>query len=77
MKLEIELRPCLVSRQKALFHRWVDISDIIEPSPLMGGHCGGVVKYTLGLVEYEDGATGLVHPTKIVFKDEKIKEFIF
>jgi hypothetical protein len=77
MKVEIELRPCLVSGQKALFHRWVDISNVIEPSPMIGGHGGGVIKSTLGLIEYEDGATGLVHPTTIVFKDEKIKEFMF
>ncbi len=77
MKIEVELRPCLAAGQKALFHKWVEISNIVEPSPKIGGHSGGIVKSTLGLVEYEDGATGLVYPTNIIFKDEKIKEFMF
>lgn len=77
MKIEIELRPCLASSQKALFHKWIEIRDIVEPSPMIGGHNGGIVSSTLGLIEYDDGAIGMVHPSTIVFKDNKIKDFMF
>lgn len=62
-----EYRPCFVGDKKALFHRWNDISYIVEPSISIGGHGGGVVKHTLGMIEYEDGTIEEVAPRKIKF----------
>ena len=49
MKIEVELRPCKVNGKKALFHTWSNKSKIVDPSPLMGGHNGGVLKWTVGI----------------------------
>ena len=72
-----EVRPCLICDQKALFHRWEDKSQIIEPSVMVGGHNGGVLKYTVAIVEYENGRVAEVLPKNIKFVDGKIKEYAF
>lgn len=77
IKIETELRPCLIDDKKGLFHRWCDISDIIEPSIMKGGHGGGVIKYTVGLVELENGDIKKYLPEQIRFTDEKIKDYCF
>ncbi len=41
--------------------------DVIEPSPMIGGHPGGQIKYTLGLVEYTNGTVEEVVPCSIIF----------
>lgn len=72
-----EYRPCYVDGEKAVFHKWVEYSDIIPPSPMVGGHVGGARKYTLAIVEFESGRIAEVPPTTIKFADNKIKEFAF
>lgn len=72
-----ELRPCYADGKKAFFHKFVEHSRIVEPSPMIGGHNGGVIKYTLAIVEYENGNVDFVDPCKIRFVDEKIKEYAF
>lgn len=72
--VEDHKRPCFVvrddgSKLKAIFHRWSDISEIYAPSPLEGGHPGGVVKGTLAIVELESGQVGTASPEKITFID--------
>lgn len=62
-----EYRPCFVDGEKALFHRWVVISEIIPPSMLRGGHNGGNVTETFALVEFENGEIRLSHPRQIRF----------
>lgn len=64
-----EYRPCMVGDKKALFHRWVHISQIVPPSVLKGGHSGGVIADDVGLVEFEDGSVGKVFAEKIHFLD--------
>ena len=64
-----KLRPCEVSGEKAYFHRWVDKSEILAPSMMIGGHNGGVISATLALVEFEDGRIEECYPHRIVFKD--------
>lgn len=76
-----QYRPCLVKRDcdkwdkkrkgvvKALFHCWVHKSEVVPPSPMMGGHSGGVVSGVLGLVEYEDGTINQIYPSRIKFLD--------
>lgn len=67
-----ELRPCLVDGKYAFFHKWVEKSHIVPPSPMIGGHDGGVIKYALAIVEYENGKIAEVEPTSIQFVDEVI-----
>ena len=71
MKIETKLRPCLVNGEKALFHTWSNKSQIVEPSPLIGGHNGGVLEYTVGIIEYEDGQISECLPSQIKFIDAK------
>jgi hypothetical protein len=72
-----DLRPCIVINRKALFHKWSDKSKIVEPSPMIGGHNGGVLKYTVGIIEYEDGTVTECYPYEIKFVDGKAKEYCF
>ena len=43
IEIKRELRPCLVGGEPALFHMWEERSDVLEPSPLVGGHNGGIL----------------------------------
>ncbi len=72
-----DLRPCYVDGKKALFHKWGEISYIVPPSPMVGGHAGGVVKRTLAIVEYHDGTVAEVEPTSIIFADMILDEYAF
>ena len=73
-----KIRPCIVDEKKALFHCWSQESEIIRPSPLKGGHSGGVVAGTFGIVEFENGDVCKVYPEKITFLDNGIfKEYVF
>lgn len=72
-----DLRPCIVNNRKALFHKWSDKSKIVEPSPMIGGHAGGVLKYTVGIIEYEYGVVTECYPYEIRFVDNKIEEYRF
>lgn len=74
-------RPCLVKRDcgkrgkkgkelvKAFFHCWVHKSEVVPPSPMLGGHSGGIVSGVLGLIENEDGTIDQVYPSRIKFLD--------
>ena len=72
-----EYRPCYVDGKKALFHRWTERSEIIPPSPMIGGHGGGCIKFTSAIIEYDDGSIAEVEPSKIRFADRKINEYKF
>ena len=56
IQIETKLRPCYVSikkgkKEKALFHGWNFVSNVVvEPSPMIGGHPGGVIAYSTGIV---------------------------
>lgn len=81
IKVSIELRPCLIvngdTEKKALFHTWEQNSQIIYPSPMVGGNGGGVVSVIMGIVELEDGSVIRVAPYQIQFIDNKIQEYVF
>lgn len=66
-----ELRPCLVSGKTAFFHKWAEYSDVVAPSPMVGGAPGGVIKSTLAIVEYEGGTVSRCYPEEIKFLDRK------
>lgn len=70
--LSREYRPCMVEgRKKALFHRWVHISQVVPPEITVGGHGGGVVAGVKALVEFEDGTVTEVSPFSVTFLDSK------
>lgn len=75
--LRRELRPCLVKGEKGLFHEWEQFQEIIPPSPLIGGHGGGVIGKVYGLVEFENGEIRRVEPTLIKFTDTNFTEYCF
>jgi hypothetical protein len=65
-----ELRPCIVEEdKKALFHCWSNTSKVVPPSMMIGGHIGGVIADTFGIVEFEDGTVKKVYPPHIRFLD--------
>ena len=70
LEITESLRRCEVDGKAALFHRWCDISEIVPPSVMVGGHGGGVVQDTFGIVEYLDGSVARVKPERIVFITE-------
>lgn len=72
-----ELRPCKAGSLNGLFHRWIEEADVIEPSLMIGGHPGGVVRMTFGIVEFEDGTIDKIVPSKISFLDNKFNEYNF
>lgn len=71
MNIEIRqnLRPCIVNGQKALFHCWKSVSQIVAPSHLKGGHNGGTVTHTVGIIEREDGTVHECYPDDVRFVD--------
>lgn len=64
----VDYRPCIVDGMKATFHRWADKSWIVPPSPMIGGHQGGVVQGVFAIVEMEDGTVREVEPEKVKFE---------
>ena len=73
-----ERRLCVVKERVGYFHGWEHYSDVFAPSLLKGGHPGGTVARTYGLVEFtlpecNNEATGVerVSPTDIVFLDDE------
>ena len=67
MKINSKLRKCIVNNEDAFFHRWFEYSEIVSPSMMVGGHCGGLLKSILGIVEFSDGRVTTVPPTMIHF----------
>lgn len=66
-----KLRACFVEGEgEAYFHEWTKISQIVAPSLLKGGHSGGVISGTLGIVEFAaTGRVATVDPKSIRFTD--------
>lgn len=69
IEIKVPLRPCLVGTTKALFHCWSNRAYVVKPSPLRGGHQGGQVWGTYGIVELEDGSVLEALPCNIKFLD--------
>lgn len=71
---DIERRACIARGKNALFHKWTTRKQVIGQSPMIGGHPGGQIEFTFGLVEYEDGTIEEIVPAEITFIDGRIKE---
>lgn len=75
------LRPCMVAirkdgkEKKALFHCWSQWSNVVGESLLKGGHKGGQISETYGIVEFEDGIVQSVYPNLIRFLDSPFVEY--
>lgn len=69
IEIVTERRPCYVDGRKAMFHTWEHRSEIIIPSPMVGGHQGGVAACVFAIVEFEDGTVASVLPQTIHFAD--------
>ena len=78
LKVIKELRPCYIGgKKKGLFHGWIDKSDIVPPSVMVGGHNGGVIRGTYALVELENGQIEQYYPQQIRFCDNLISQYAF
>lgn len=69
MCVQPALRPIYYKGRKAVFHQWSLFSTIVSPSPMIGGHSGGVVSGTMAIIETADGTVLEVYPTEIQFAD--------
>lgn len=67
--VRLESRPCYYKGRKAVFHKWSQYSNIIPPSPMVGGHGGGVVSGTMAIIETCNGVVLEVYPMEIQFAD--------
>lgn len=73
-----KIRQCIVNNQLCYFHGWNFNSDVIAPSPFVGGHAGGVVSHTYGIVEFPDGTVSeFIYPKEIKFCDNISKDLYF
>ena len=66
------LRPCLANDRKAFFHRWTECSNVVPPSPMVGGTPSSYS--TFAIVEYEDGTISRCYPEEIKFLDREEDE---
>lgn len=62
-------------------HGIFQMSTVLPPSNMLGGHTGGVIAYPVAVIEYENGDLEQVSPNEIVGgfnpMDEKKKDEIF
>lgn len=75
IKIMHELRPCEVKGRKALFHGWHEASRVVPPSPMVGGHNGGEIKFTVAIIEWENGTVTECYPREVKFLDSKVEEY--
>ena len=69
MKIEWKTRLCEVDGELGYFYTWEQWSNVVDASPLRGGHPGGQVSQVYGIVEFKNGVRR-VDPVKIKFCDE-------
>lgn len=69
MTIEWETRLCEVNGEVGYFQTWEQWSNVVDASPLRGGHPAGQISQVFGIVEFQDGVRR-VDPVKIKFCDE-------
>ncbi len=69
MNIERKYRLCTVNDEPGYFHAWEQWSNVVDASPLMGGHPGGQISEIFGIVEFKDGVRR-IKPNNIKFCDE-------
>ena len=70
INIRYETRGCEVNGRPGYFHCWEHWANVVDASPLRGGHPGGQVGQVYGIVEFSDGVKR-VDPVKIQFTDEE------
>lgn len=65
----MKTRLCEVKGEYGYFHTWEHWANVVDASPLRGGHPGGQVGQVYGIVEFKDGVRR-VDPPMIKFCDE-------
>lgn len=76
--VEWEKRLCSVDDKMGYFHCWEHWANVVDASPLIGGHPAGQISQVYGIVEFVDGVKR-IDPSKIRFIDEEnqsLKMFI-
>ena len=68
--IQPERRLCTVNGETGYFHCWEYWTDVVNASPLRGGHPAGQVSELHGIVEFEDRVER-VAPPLIRFCDEE------
>ena len=64
-----ERRECVVDGKVGYFCCWEQYANVVEPSPMMGGHPGGQLAAVYAIVEFDDGVRR-VSIADIQFTDE-------
>lgn len=67
--VEWATRLCEVNGELGYFHTWETWSNVVDASPLRGGHPGGQISQLYGIVEFVSGVKR-VDPAQIKFCDE-------
>lgn len=70
-KLKTENRKCLFKKEVYTFHGFYQESNVIPPSPLVGGHGGGVIAYPVAIIEDTKGNVTEAAAISIKFIEEK------
>ena len=70
-KLKTENRKCIFKKEVYTFHGFYQESNVIPPSPSVGGHSGGVIAYPVAIIEDEKGNVMEVEAIKIQFKEDE------
>ena len=64
------MRLCRAKGVDAIFHKWAEVSEVIPPSPMVGGHSGGVIRYATAIVEFiHNGQVIEVMANDVIFCD--------
>lgn len=64
-------RKCIYKKSVCTFHGIYQESRVIPPSPLVGGHSGGVIAYPVAIIETEEGDVLKVTATSIQLKESE------
>lgn len=74
LKVDVEIsqenRLCEVAGKLGYFQCWEQYSTVIDASPMIGGHPGGIVSKVFAIVEFKNGCKR-VEPEQLRFCDEK------
>lgn len=70
-KLKTENKKCIFRKEVYTFHGFYQESNVIPPSPLVGGHSGGVIAYPVAIIEDKKGKLMEVEATSIQLKENK------
>ena len=70
-KLKTENKKCIFRKEVYTFHGFYQESNVIPPSPLVGGHSGGVIAYPVAVIEDKKGKLIEVTATSIRFVSDK------